>query len=68
MSAQLTKKYGIIFTFRQFLAHNLAKSQYFSMRPSLYDYYYQITYYLQVLAKYLNVDFIAKKISKISQN
>ena len=39
--------------FREFLAHNLAKSQYFSMKPSLFDYYYRITYYLHILAKYL---------------
>ena len=45
--------YRIISIFRQFLAHNLAKSQYFSMRPSSFDYYYHITYYLKVLAKYL---------------
>ena len=48
-----------------FLAYNLAKSHYFSMRPSSFN-YYQITYYLQVLAKYLkkNVDFVSKKPQK----
>ena len=33
--------------FREFLAHNLAKSQYFSMRPILFHNYYQITYNLK---------------------
>ena len=47
--------YGIIGIYRELLAHNLAKSQYFS---SLIDYYQ----YLQVLAKYLKkCEFIAKK-------
>ena len=42
--------YGIIGIFREFLAHNLAKSQYFSVRPSLFDYYYQ-TY--QITCNYI---------------
>ena len=46
--------YGIIGIFRKFLTHYLAKYQYFSMRPSVFDYYYQVTYYLKVLARYLN--------------
>ena len=50
--------YGIIGIFREVLAHNLAKSQYFSVRPSLFDYYNQITYYLK------SVDFISKKLQK----
>ena len=45
--------YGIIGIFRDFLAYNLAKYQYFSMRPILFDYYYKITYSMQVSAKYL---------------
>ena len=61
--------YGIIGIFWKFLTHNLAKSQYFSMGPSLFDYYYQITYYLQVLANYLKLcGFYIQKIVKISQN
>ena len=52
MAKKLMPIYGIISIFREFLAHNLVKSQYFSMRPSLIHYYHQITYYLKVLAKY----------------
>ena len=54
ISAQLAKKrmpiYEIIGIFRELLAHNynLAISQYFLVRPSLFDYYYQISYYLKV--------------------
>ena len=64
LSAQFAEKwpsYGqktyadiwIIGDFREFLACNLAKSQYFSMRPGLFNYFYQVTYYLHVLAGYL---------------
>ena len=43
--------YGIIGTFRDFLAHKLAKYQYFSMNPSLFVYYYQFTCSLHVSAQ-----------------
>ena len=45
--------YGIIGVFRDFLAHNLVKCQYFSVIPSLFDKCSQITYSLQVTAQYL---------------
>ena len=45
--------YGIIGIFRWFLAHNSVKYQNFSMRPSLFEKYCQITYSLQVIGKYL---------------
>ena len=44
--------YGIIGIFREILVHKLAKYQYFSMRPSLFNYYYQITYYQKVTILY----------------
>ena len=69
MSKKRVPIYGIIDIFREFLAHNLAKPQHFSIRPSLFDYYYQITYYLQVLSKYLKkCGFYIQKTSKMSQN
>ena len=74
-SARLVKKrmpiYGIIGIFRDFLAYNnLAKYQYFSMRPSLFDWYYQITYSMQVSAKYflIKYELYSQKNSKMSQN
>ena len=42
--------YGIIDILMAILAHNLAKYQYFSMRPGLFDKYHQITYSLQFFA------------------
>ena len=45
--------YGIIVIFRDFLAHNQAKYQYFSMRSSLFVSYYQITYCLLVVGQFL---------------
>ena len=42
--------YGIIDILRAILAYNLAKYQNFSMRPGLFDKYYQITYSQQFLA------------------
>ena len=35
--------YGVIDILRAIFAHNLAKYQYFSMRPGLFDKYYQNT-------------------------
>ena len=43
-------KYGIIDILRGILAYNLAKYRNFSMRPGLFDKYYQITYYQQFVA------------------
>ena len=61
--------YGIICTFREFLSHNLAKSWYVSMRPSLFDYCYQITFYPKVLTWYLKkCGFYIQKTPKNSQN
>ena len=40
--------YGIIGIFRVFSVHISAKYQYFSMRPSLFDLYYQTTYSLHI--------------------
>ena len=61
--------FGMIDKFRDLLAYNLATYQYFSMRPSLFDWYYQITYSMQVAAKYLHkCGFYGQKTSKMSQN
>ena len=58
--------YGIIGTFRDFLAHKLTNYQYFSIKPSLFVKYYQSTYSLHVSAQYiLNVDFMATKPQKV---
>ena len=60
-------KYGIICTFRDFLAHKLANYQYSSMKPSLFVYYYQFTYILCMfqLNISLNVYFMAIKPQKV---
>ena len=55
--------YGIIGIFRDFLAYYLTEYQYFSMRPSLFDKYYQIK--LDIPCKFQldisnNVDSMAK--------
>ena len=42
--------YGIIGIFRDFLAYISTLYQYFSMRPSLFVWYYQITYFSFVLS------------------
>ena len=47
-------KYGIIDIFRAFLAYDLAKYQYFLMRPSLFDKFHQIPYSVQFFAKILS--------------
>ena len=57
--------YGIIGNFREFLAYNLTKYQYFSMRPILFDFYYQITYPMQVSAEYKIVDLMAQNHQKL---
>ena len=40
--------YGIRVPWRPILAHNLAKYQYFSMKPLLFDRYYQFNYFVHV--------------------
>ena len=45
-------KYEIIGILSAILAHNLAKYHYFSMKPTLFDKYYQITYSLRFLVQY----------------
>ena len=42
--------YGTIGILRAILAHNLGNYQHFSMRPGLFDKYYQITYSMQFVA------------------
>ena len=44
--------YEIIDIVRSILAYYLAKYQYFSMRPGLFDNYHQITYSLQFSVQY----------------
>ena len=44
--------YGIIGIFREFSAHIFAKYQYFSMRPSLFNLYYQTTYSLHISSQF----------------
>ena len=54
--------YGIIGIFRDILAYNLAKYQYFLMRLGLFDKYQQITYSLQVSLQYhIKCGFYGKK-------
>ena len=60
--------YGIIDILRAILAYNLAKYQYFSMRPGLFDKYHQITYSLQFLVQYhIKFAFYAQKPLKKAQ-
>ena len=57
--------YGIIDILRAILAYYLAKYQYFSMRPGLFDKYHQITYSLQFsVQNQVNVDFTSKNLQK----
>ena len=61
--------YGIIGIFRDFLAHISAKYQYFSMRPSLFDLYYQTTYSLHIPSQnFLKCGFHGLKTPKNPQN
>ena len=61
--------YGIIGIFRDFLAHISAKYQYFSMRPSLFDQYYQTTHSLLISSQnVLKCEFCGLKTPKNPQN
>ena len=42
--AHICVAYGMVGFLRAILAINLAKHQYFSKRPSLFDHYHQITH------------------------
>ena len=60
---------GIIRIFRGFFAHQLAKYQYFSMRPSLFVYYCQFSYILSISARYiLTWGIYGLKVPKSAQN
>ena len=61
--------YGIIGIFTDFLAHNSAKYQYFSMIPSSFVSYYQIKYSLLVVGQFLfKCRFYGQKTVKTAQN
>ena len=45
--------YGIWAPWRPILAHNLAKYQYFPIKPTLFDRYHQFNYSVQVWGHYL---------------
>ena len=61
--------YGIIDILRDILAYNLAKYQYFSMRPSLFGKYHQIPYSLQFSIQYhVKCGFYAQKTFKKHSN
>ena len=45
-------KYGIVGILSANLAHNLAKYQYFAMKPSVYDKFYQVAYSLKISVQY----------------
>ena len=55
MKLTLDKGYPLLETMKSEnrpLAHNLTKYQYFSMKASLFDTYYEITYSLQFPVQY----------------
>ena len=60
--------YGIIGFFRQYFVHKSAKCQYFLMKPSLLEMWYQITFFLQFLGQnILKCGFHAQKTPKNGQ-
>ena len=53
MAKKRIPKYGLIDILRAILAHNLAKYQYFSMRPGLFEKFHQIPYSMQFTFPYI---------------
>ena len=61
--------YGIIGVFREFFVHRSGECQYFLMKPSLLDMYYNITNFLKFLGQnILKCGLYAQKNPKMYKN
>ena len=68
MAKKRMPKYGIMGILSAILDSNFAKYQYFSMKPSLFDKFYQLTYSLQFVVQfYVKCGFYTQKTIKKPQ-